>query len=55
VFCDGLQQKVASWFSLVFIAQALANMKNMENDLKQIIMALTYVFALPLLLIILYD
>lgn len=35
------QQKAASFLSLVFIAQALANMKNYENDLKQIVMALT--------------
>lgn len=35
------QQKAASFLSLVFIAQALANMKNLENDLKQIVMALT--------------
>ncbi|KAG0613253.1 hypothetical protein M758_6G088200 [Ceratodon purpureus] len=37
-----LQQPLASWFSLVFIAQSLALMKNPENDLKQIIMALTF-------------
>jgi len=37
-----MKQKVASWFSLVFIAQSLALMKNPEYDLKQIIMALTF-------------
>jgi hypothetical protein len=37
-----LQQKIASWLSLVFIAQAFALMKNPENDLKQIVMALTF-------------
>jgi hypothetical protein len=37
-----MRQKAASFLSLVFIAQALANMKNLENDLKQIVMALTF-------------
>ncbi|CAM6024182.1 unnamed protein product [Sphagnum balticum] len=37
-----MRQKAASFLSLVFIAQALANMKNVENDLKQIVMALTF-------------
>ncbi|XP_024393925.1 protein Asterix [Physcomitrium patens] len=37
-----MRQKIASWFSLVFIAQSLTLMKNPENDLKQIIMALTF-------------
>jgi hypothetical protein len=37
-----MRQKAASFLSLVFIAQALANMKNYENDLKQIVMALTF-------------
>ncbi|KAG6746913.1 hypothetical protein POTOM_049289 [Populus tomentosa] len=31
--------KLCSWLALIFCAQSLSNMKNMENDLKQISMA----------------
>ncbi|CAI0608294.1 unnamed protein product [Linum tenue] len=31
--------KLCSWVALIFCAQSLANMKNIENDLKQISMA----------------
>ncbi|CAA6653527.1 unnamed protein product [Spirodela intermedia] len=34
--------KVCSWVSLIFCAQALVNMKNLENDLKQISMAMMF-------------
>lgn len=37
-----LRQKAGSWVSLIFAAQALANMRNPENDLKQIVCALTF-------------
>jgi hypothetical protein len=36
--CD-LQYKVCSWIAIIFCAQSLANMKNFENDLKQLSMA----------------
>ncbi|KAE9453852.1 hypothetical protein C3L33_14231, partial [Rhododendron williamsianum] len=32
--------KLGSWLALIFCAQSLANMKNMENDMKQISMAM---------------
>ncbi|OVA18900.1 Uncharacterized protein family UPF0139 [Macleaya cordata] len=32
--------KLSSWLAIIFCAQSLANMKNMENDLKQISMAM---------------
>ncbi|CAL5372279.1 unnamed protein product [Camellia sinensis] len=32
--------KLGSWLAIIFCAQSLANMKNMENDLKQISMAM---------------
>ncbi|KAL8130381.1 hypothetical protein V2J09_019536 [Rumex salicifolius] len=32
--------KLGSWLALIFCAQSLANMRNMENDLKQISMAM---------------
>ncbi|XP_078436273.1 asterix-like protein [Wolffia australiana] len=35
--------KVCSWLSLIFCAQALVNMKNLESDLKQISMAVMFV------------
>lgn len=35
----GLQYKVCSWIAIIFCAQSLANMKNFENDLKQLSMA----------------
>uniref|UniRef100_A0ACD5WEW6 Uncharacterized protein n=2 Tax=Avena sativa TaxID=4498 RepID=A0ACD5WEW6_AVESA len=31
--------KVCSWIAIIFCAQSLANMKNFENDLKQLSMA----------------
>ncbi|KAJ6970237.1 protein Asterix [Populus alba] len=31
--------KLCSWLALIFCAQSLSNMRNMENDLKQISMA----------------
>ncbi|XP_065878505.1 protein Asterix [Euphorbia lathyris] len=31
--------KLCSWLAIIFCAQSLANMRNMENDLKQISMA----------------
>lgn len=38
-----LQYKICSWIAMIFCAQSLANMKNMENDLKQISMAMMLV------------
>ncbi|CAL5327061.1 unnamed protein product [Camellia sinensis] len=35
-----VQYKLGSWLAIIFCAQSLANMKNMENDLKQISMAM---------------
>ncbi|XP_054805093.1 protein Asterix isoform X2 [Prosopis cineraria] len=32
--------KLSSWLALIFCAQSLANMRNMENDLKQVMMAM---------------
>ena len=32
--------KVSSWLALIFCAQSLSNMRNMENDLKQVMMAI---------------
>lgn len=37
-----LRYKLGSWLALICCAQSLANMKNAENDLKQIIMAMTF-------------
>lgn len=34
-----IQYKVCSWIAIIFCAQSLANMKNFENDLKQLSMA----------------
>ncbi|WVZ60611.1 hypothetical protein U9M48_010608 [Paspalum notatum var. saurae] len=34
-----LRYKVCSWIAIIFCAQSLANMKNFENDLKQLSMA----------------
>ncbi|EMS51457.1 hypothetical protein TRIUR3_04165 [Triticum urartu] len=34
-----LHYKVCSWIAIIFCAQSLANMKNFENDLKQLSMA----------------
>ncbi|EFJ10500.1 hypothetical protein SELMODRAFT_177892 [Selaginella moellendorffii] len=38
-----LRNKIGSWLALIFCAQSLANMKNLENDLKQVVMALAFV------------
>ncbi|RWR83206.1 protein Asterix [Cinnamomum micranthum f. kanehirae] len=35
-----LRYKLCSWLAIIFCAQSLANMKNLENDLKQISMAM---------------
>ncbi|KAK8511717.1 hypothetical protein V6N13_029311 [Hibiscus sabdariffa] len=34
--------KLSSWLAIIFCAQSLANMKNVENDLKQISMAMMF-------------
>lgn len=34
--------KISSWLALIFCAQSLANMRNVENDLKQISMAMMF-------------
>ncbi|XP_021761525.1 protein Asterix-like [Chenopodium quinoa] len=34
--------KLGSWLAIIFCAQSLVNMKNMENDLKQISMAMMF-------------
>ncbi|KAK9116494.1 hypothetical protein Sjap_015441 [Stephania japonica] len=34
--------KLSSWLAIIFCAQSLANMKNMETDLKQISMAMMF-------------
>ncbi|XP_054805092.1 protein Asterix isoform X1 [Prosopis cineraria] len=34
--------KLSSWLALIFCAQSLANMRNMENDLKQVMMAMMF-------------
>ncbi|KAG8638959.1 hypothetical protein MANES_14G084550v8 [Manihot esculenta] len=31
--------KLCSWLAVIFCAQSLANMRNIENDLKQVLMA----------------
>ncbi|KAK1317355.1 Protein Asterix [Acorus calamus] len=36
--------KLGSWLAIIFCAQALANMRNIETDLKQITMA--FMFAI---------
>ena len=37
------QYKLSSWLAIIFCAQSLANMRNVENDLKQISMAMMWV------------
>uniref|UniRef100_A0A1D1Z1G8 Protein Asterix n=1 Tax=Anthurium amnicola TaxID=1678845 RepID=A0A1D1Z1G8_9ARAE len=37
-----LRYKLCSWLALIFCAQSLANMRNLENDLKQISMAMMF-------------
>ncbi|KAK9277941.1 hypothetical protein L1049_027498 [Liquidambar formosana] len=34
--------KLSSWLAIIFCAQSLANMRNLENDLKQISMAMMF-------------
>lgn len=34
--------KMASWMALIFCAQSLCNMRNLENDLKQVSMAMMF-------------
>ncbi|CAN8256906.1 unnamed protein product [Cochlearia groenlandica] len=34
--------KICSWLAIIFCAQSLANMRNFENDLKQISMAMMF-------------
>ncbi|XP_058080389.1 protein Asterix [Magnolia sinica] len=34
--------KLSSWLAIIFCAQSLANMKNVETDLKQISMAMMF-------------
>ncbi|XP_021893281.1 protein Asterix isoform X2 [Carica papaya] len=34
--------KLSSWVAIIFCAQSLANMRNIENDLKQISMAMMF-------------
>ncbi|GAB4845409.1 hypothetical protein Ancab_038816 [Ancistrocladus abbreviatus] len=34
--------KLCSWLAIIFCAQSLANMRNIENDLKQISMAMMF-------------
>ncbi|KAI3830388.1 hypothetical protein MKX03_033500 [Papaver bracteatum] len=34
--------KLCSWLAIIFCAQSLASMKNFENDLKQISMAMMF-------------
>ncbi|KAF2563849.1 hypothetical protein F2Q70_00014123 [Brassica cretica] len=38
----GLGYKICSWLALIFCAQSLANMRNLETDLKQISMAMMF-------------
>ncbi|CAN7037446.1 unnamed protein product, partial [Brassica rapa subsp. trilocularis] len=37
-----IQYKICSWLALIFCAQSLANMRNLETDLKQISMAMMF-------------
>uniref|UniRef100_A0A0D6QRQ4 Protein Asterix n=1 Tax=Araucaria cunninghamii TaxID=56994 RepID=A0A0D6QRQ4_ARACU len=37
-----LRYKLGSWLAIICCAQSLANMKNVEADLKQVIMAMTF-------------
>ncbi|KAK8604569.1 hypothetical protein V6N13_099505 [Hibiscus sabdariffa] len=42
VFGVMFRYKLSSWLAIIFCAQSLANMKNVENDLKQISMAMMF-------------
>ncbi|CAL9747943.1 unnamed protein product [Musa acuminata subsp. burmannicoides] len=37
-----LRYKLCSWLAIIFCAQSLANMKNFENDFKQLSMAFMF-------------
>ncbi|WOK97496.1 protein Asterix [Canna indica] len=37
-----LRYKICSWLAIIFCAQSLANMKNFENDFKQLSMAFMF-------------
>ncbi|CAM6120448.1 unnamed protein product [Calypogeia fissa] len=37
-----MRHKAGSWLALIFCVQSLANMRNAENDLKQVVMAATF-------------
>ncbi|KAL2651879.1 hypothetical protein R1flu_020007 [Riccia fluitans] len=37
-----LRNKIGSWFALIFCLQSFINMKNVETDLKQVVMAFTF-------------
>lgn len=51
LFVSLTQYKICSWLAIIFCAQSLANMRNFENDLKQISMAMMYVPSHSILLI----
>ncbi|KAL5544587.1 hypothetical protein UlMin_008371 [Ulmus minor] len=42
VFGLMFRYKVCSWLAIIFCAQSLVNMKNFENDLKQVSMAIMF-------------
>ncbi|KAM7269601.1 hypothetical protein ACFE04_025098 [Oxalis oulophora] len=42
VFGVMFRYKLSSWIAIIFCAQSLANMRNFENDLKQISMAMMF-------------
>ncbi|CAI9115948.1 OLC1v1016966C1 [Oldenlandia corymbosa var. corymbosa] len=42
VFGAMFRYKLCSWLAIIFSAQALANMRNFENDFKQISMAMMF-------------
>lgn len=42
VFGAMFRYKICSWFAIIFSAQALVNMRNFENDFKQISMAMMF-------------
>ncbi|GAV59839.1 UPF0139 domain-containing protein [Cephalotus follicularis] len=42
VFGVMFRYKLSSWLAIIFCAQSLSNMRNVENDLKQISMAMMF-------------
>ncbi|XP_047167847.1 protein Asterix isoform X2 [Vigna umbellata] len=42
--------KLSSWLALIFCAQSVANMRNVENDLKQVMMAMMYSYQVTMFL-----